>query len=403
MRRRIKKILNGALGEEGSGALPEVSNGSEPVAGPSGVKRKADDDVEVLQTTGPNAKNSRLDIEPEDDNENPEDEVRDSEHEQEDHDEDPENEDEDEDSEHDPDEGDVSFGQMADILDQSQEESKKQISLRLRELKEKYKKVLKLVDNIYNTKRPTHLIFPPIVYRDITDKTKILGIEGLQEYIDNQHPLWEYEKKEYNNPTCNLSDLSDLSDYIHTRWGNQNINPRSNLVVLEASDEGVNKEDLAANYNQNVQHQTENRPEKDLQKRAFKTIMEMDIDAISLEVLEKEKARNKLYQQKVNPLFGEGIKDANIKVTTSESLVSFNEFSEMTRRRAAENNWSFGAEVAIASTRETLDMASHYTGGDRGLSEDQVDTILDMEETYGKILEIDKNAEDENKNTRNQD
>ena len=124
-----------------------------------------------------------------------------------------------------------------------------------------------------------------------TDKTKILGIEGLQEYIDNQHPLWEYEKKEFNNPTCNLSDLSD---YIHTRWGNQNINPRSNLVVLEASDEGVNKEDLATNYYQNVQHSTENWPEEDLQKRAFKTIMGMDIDAISLEVLEKEKARNKL-------------------------------------------------------------------------------------------------------------
>ena len=129
----------------------------------------------------------------------------------------------------------------------------------------------------------------------------------------------------------------------------------------------------------------------------------MEIDAISLEVLEKEKARNKLFEQKVNPLFGDGIKDDNIKVTTSETLASFDEFSEMTRRRAAENNWSFGAEVAIASTREALDMASHYTGADLGLSEDQVDTILDMEETYGKILELDRKAEDENKNTRNQD
>ena len=45
-------------------------------------------------------------------------------------------------------------------------------------------------------------------------------------------------------------------------------------------------------------------------------------------------------------------------------------------------------------------MASHYTGGDTAVSEEQIDTILDMEEAYSKILQIsvDKKAEDENQN-----
>lgn len=43
-------------------------------------------------------------------------------------------------------------------------------------------------------------------------------------------------------------------------------------------------------------------------------------------------------------------------------------------------------------------MASHYNDGDTGLSEEQIDTFVDMEEAYDRILEISVEAEDENQN-----
>ena len=127
--------------------------------------------------------------------------------------------------------------------------------------------------------------------------------------------------------------------------------------------------------------------------------MEMDIEAISREVLEKEKERKKIYQQKVDPLFSPEQLDVN-KVITLGS-VPFDEFTQMIGEKAAKNNWSKRTEEeVIAGTQEAIEMASYYTGGDRGLSEDQVETILDMEEAYDKILELDRKAEDENKNKR---
>ena len=385
-----------AEGEKVSGAPKEATESLEvknAVAGRSGVKRKADDDLGDHKSTGPDAKTSKLDSDDgvkKEDGDEVDDRLLDE-----------------------LDNDNVSFDQMADLLDQKdQEESREkegaetpeitmnQISKRLRELKIKYKNVLQKVFTIYGLKRPTWS-FDPIVHQDPDDETKILGIEELQEYVDNQHPMWRKDMnavaKMQNNQTTYV-----LSDFVHTRWGNQKIDPRSSLVVVEGCEEGEKKDDLDGNNaNQNLQLKTENPPDMDLHKRAIKAIMEMDIEAISQEVLEKEKERRKLYQQKVYPLLSPSPDPSNLNNVISPSskkLVPFDDFTEMINEKA---NWSNRTkDEVIAGTEEAVQMGSNYTWWDRRLSEDQVETILDMEEAVDKILEIDKKAEDENRNTR---
>lgn len=403
---QIKRVEVEKAPEETS----EILEAKNTVAGPGGVKRKAEDDLEDLLAADSNTKSSKLENaggDNQDEGEDVDDRLLDGE--------------DDEDLYDD----NMSFEQMAALLDQEEEEesqegtetegtgvpgtetpqiTRSQISRRLRELKMKYKDVLQQVCNMYDMKWPISSI-DPIVYRDPDDKTgtKILGIEGLQEYVDNQHPLWGFDRDTVhrleNNPMNPMMSGYVLSEHVRTRWGKQSINPRSSLVVLEGCDE---EENLAAsNTNQNLQPKTEDGPEMDLHRRAIKTIMEMDIDAIRQEVLEKEKERKKLYQQKVYPLFYNVKNDE--KIRNSENSETLYDFTERIRGKAVEKNWSMKrADEVIAGTQEAAEMASHYTGGETGVSEEQGDIILDMEEAYDKILEIsaDEKAEDENKNNQ---
>ena len=135
------------------------------------------------------------------------------------------------------DDGDVSFEQFADLLDQSEDEGgaqvkkqkekiRRQISQRLRMLKIKYKDVLQKVCDIYGMNWPISSV-DPIVHRDLEDKTKILGIEELGEYVDNQHPLWNYDKEAFDQMKDITKDPKGLSDYVQTRWGShKKIDPR---------------------------------------------------------------------------------------------------------------------------------------------------------------------------------
>ena len=280
-----------------------------------------------------------------------------------------------------------------------------QISRRLRELKIKYKDVLQQVCNMYGLKWPISSI-DPIVHRDLNVKiTKqswektILGIEGLQEYIDNQHPLWGYDRAlveqiENNSP---MMSMAPLWEHVHTRWGNQNINPRSSLVVVEGfKEKEENREHLATTNSLNLQPKTEDPPEMDLHKRAIKTIMEMDIDSISQEVLEKEKKRKTLYEQKVDPLFV-NVRNEQMIPSSTESLL---QFTGRIRVEALEKKWSVDrTEGVIAGTQEAAGRNAYYGGG-MGVSEEQINTILDMEEAHDKIqkISVDEKAEDENKN-----
>ena len=45
---------------------------------------------------------------------------------------------------------------------------------------------------------------------------------------------------------------------------------------------------------------------------------------------------------------------------------------------------------AVVGIREAINLSSRYTGGKETMSEEQVQTIIDMENAYAKILEVSK-------------
>ena len=249
-------------------------------------------------------------------------------------------------------------------------------------LKKKYKKVLKKVYKIHGSKLPISII-DPIEHRDeLTGQLQ--GIEGLKEYVDNQHPLWNDDREAFDQMQ---DDKKGLSDYFHTRWGRndnttlrvvrQNINPMSSLTVLECWK--GNRQDFTPTVtDQNLQPNAENQPD-----------VEMDVEAISQEVLEKEWETRLLYWQEVDPVFGEGID--YISTPSSGTLLNQKEFIKKIREKAVEKNWPEDrTEEAIAGFLESAQMDSHYSDGVVGVSKEKGDIILDMEDAYNRIV-LDEN------------
>merc|ERR1711915_615962 len=117
----------------------------------------------------------------------------------------------DEEGPNDEDPADKSFEEMAALLDQFDEESVDlegnekrtdkpiyktgQISQRLRELKQKYKAILQKVYSIYYD-MPGMDFYPPDVVPMVSkgNSIDIAGFEELQEFVDNHHPLWKYDR-----------------------------------------------------------------------------------------------------------------------------------------------------------------------------------------------------------------
>lgn len=349
----------------------------------------------------------------------------------------------DEEGPNDEDPADKSFEEMAALLDQFDEESVDlegnekrtdkpiyktgQISQRLRELKQKYKAILQKVYSIYYD-MPGMDFYPPDVVPMVSkgNSIDIAGFEELQEFVDNHHPLWKYDRnawiemikmenkrkldREMNgemmmgtvgymmddwtwneyiqrerlqNETLKKGNESVLAEHIHRRWGNQDIDPRSSHTVLrDFKDKKENKKEAKSS---GVRHQTD----RDHCQRTVKTIMEMDIDAIGEKLLERELERKSLFQSKA---FQNVEPDNQRPQTSSENLLPCSVVTQMMKKKGQANNWTAKRTAqAVVGIKGASSHGSLHLGGDERMSEEQVETILDVEEAYGKILELSHN------------
>ena len=99
------------------------------------------------------------------------------------------------------------------------------------DLKKKYMAVLKEVYRIYSD----IIGFSNELSKFETyDSGKIFNVdETVDEFIDNFHPLWKYDRQVYEEMgKNNNSDYQVLADHVHNRWGRNDINPRSSLSFL---------------------------------------------------------------------------------------------------------------------------------------------------------------------------
>ena len=331
-----------------------------------------------------------------------------------------------------------SFEEMAALLDQCDEESedqeggrgqteqykyrRPQISSRLRELKEKYKSVLFKVHEIYSDKLYLHPntkynllknANDPIVYRE--NVTDIVGFESLQEFIDNNHPLWSYDRQAFiemlkqdhirNDQMMYEGYMPDylgypnyMAGHVNSRWGHQNINPRASLGVLRVAKDEMGNNTEPGTLDSADTHEVRPQSERDNCHKTVAAIMEMDIEAISKKLLERELERKKMYFENQNRTRDYYPQSQN----SSGKLLPCEEVSCLMKQKAQLNNWSIERTAeAVVGIQEAASLTAHYRGDTR-LSEEQAETILDMEDAYGKIVElsVNTNVEDED-NTNN--
>ena len=121
--------------------------------------------------------------------------------------------------------------------------------------------------------------------------------------------------------------------------------------------------------------------------------MEMDIDAIGEKLLERELARKSLFQSKAF----QNVEPDNQRPHTSsqyssENLLPCSVVTQMMKKKGQANNWTAKRTAqAVVGVKEAASHGSLHLGGDERMSEEQVGTILDIEEAYGKILELSHN------------
>ena len=71
------------------------------------------------------------------------------------------------------------------------------------------------------------------------------------------------------------------------------------------------------------------------------------------------------------------------------------------KQKAQLNNWTIERTAeAVVGIQEAASLTAHYRGDTR-LSEEQAETILDMEDAYGKIVELSVNTNEEDEDNTN--
>ena len=225
------------------------------------------------------------------------------------------------------------------------------------DLKKKYKAVLKEVYRIYSD-----LIgfSNELSIFKTYDSGEIFNVdETVDEFIDNFHPLWKYDRQVYEEMgKNNNSDSQVLADHVHNRWGRNDINPRSSLsFVMDPS--VVRQEADSEKTNRNAH----------------------------MKPLEREWARKRLFREKV---FQNG--NQNYEYSPSDStdgLLKCDDVVAMMNKEAEENNWAKQRRAEVEEgIKDAASITGNFTGGDTRLSKEQAETIRDNEETYGMILEL---------------
>ena len=232
------------------------------------------------------------------------------------------------------------------------EETKKTSKKLLADLKQKYLDFLKEVYKIYSNVPG----FEPPMKKSFDFWSKPSEVETLEEFVDHRHPLWQFDRDAHDDDV--------LDRHIHRRWGGQDLNPRSSLNVFKMKSEENSSGTFVTNS---------------------------DPDTTGLKLLERERNRRKRFMESFG--FINDLPDINPSSTDypeeelydSETVVTMMKKNKQNDKRKVKET-----AKAIDGIREAINLSSRYTGGKETMSEEQVQTIIDIENAYAKILEVSK-------------
>jgi len=155
----------------------------------------------------------------------------------------------------------------------------------------------------------------PRIFKDISGT--IVGYETLQEYVDNNHPMWGPHRELFNQFLFKEKSHLDLVKFVSKNWGDQAVNTARNLTVYRRGG-GVGNIYKVRHEGLSDKHIEKFVTFKEDMKSAKATLVEMYANSSNADgVQENERARAKLF-------------DAQLKEKLIEQVNKKNEISATT-------------------------------------------------------------------------
>jgi len=246
----------------------------------------------------------------------------------------------------------------------------------------------------------------PRIFKDKTGS--IVGYETLQEYVDNNHPLWGPHRELFNQFLFKERSRQDLVKLVSKNWGNQIVNTARNLTFFSRSghigggkafgEKGKGVKPVEVEKVGNI---------KEGMKSAKDTLVEMYANSENVDgVQENERVRAKLYEAQLRKKLLEV--QAAKSVADECDLCGAVCVCVVGRKRAAEEGgrvtkqqcldavqswrtkqgWS-NERIAEAmfGVMEAFELQSSYSD-EPFFSKEQVSELTSFEDVHGMILDM---------------
>ena len=275
----------------------------------------------------------------------------------------------------------------------------KEVTRRVRFNEEAFPKVLKEVYKMYKNfsdqdawKEP-----PRVRPRNFWEKGKEnkFGFETLEEFIDNNHPLWLRDRQFCHDFLTYGPDYTECSmaDYVNSKWGIQHIDVSENLSVInEVSHQNSNQQARRPSL-LDIHHL---KGPLDCRAKVLSDFCKLDFEAVKKRVLERERKRLVTYKA-----YSDG-SNSNNNIESFTAKVHEEQFTEeevkkILMAKGQEEGRGMKRTVdAVFGVEEVFNMKRHYqrTGaGEATIPRSHVDEILCMEAAVDKFDELYKDED----------
>lgn len=235
---------------------------------------------------------------------------------------------------------------------------------------------------------------PPRIFRY---KNKIIGYESVQEYVDNNHPLWGPQRNYVGKLSLknnNNSTNSELRNFVAKDWPEKQLNTSQNLSVFGKN---IKRTDMRCQRTHN--RSTTDDPRKEPKNKNIKDILvEMYANATDDDsVQQSERERLKLFESQLKnallekeknrvTLNSDTSKGVKRQCTSEPNTISKKQYKNLIITSSHGKNSN---EVArsILGVEKAYDLLSSCTN-DPYFSKDQVDDISSIDEVQDKILDL---------------
>ena len=287
----------------------------------------------------------------------------------------------------------------------------KKIKKKLIQIEPHYTDVLKKVYSMYCKPVPSKIPQFRSFFKDRNNRLprNLIGVECLQEYVDNNHPLWAEDREvclEYLESRGNgTTPRQYLADYIHSKWGNQQIDISKNNSFITRSTilpkySNTRRKSLL-NYS--------NAEDFDYQRKMLSKFCEMDIEQVKKEVLEKEEERLICHLSKDD---APNVNNNNVNprkrgFEQREEAFTEDEVKKLIKYKGENEGWTVKRTAeAIIGVEEVFMMKSHYPNPKEtvpSIPRSHLEEIIAMEEAHGKILDFYKDPTEKENDDENED